>query len=191
MPTPVALVREPERVHLALSPARRRLLAALHEPRSATQVAEVVGMTRQQANYHLRVLEGAGLVELVETRRRRGCTERIMRAVAGAFVVDPAVLQAPGTAPSVDRFAAEHLVATAAAVVRDVSRMQAAAGDRRLLTFTIEADIGLHSPADVEAFTTELADAVGTVAHRFHDPDGRRYRVVAGGHPSPAPEEGR
>jgi DNA-binding transcriptional ArsR family regulator len=186
----VALVREPERVHLALSPARRRLLAALHEPRSATQVAELVGMTRQQANYHLRILEAAGLVELAETRQRRGCTERILRAVAGAFVVDPAVMQAPGAAPSADRFAAEHLVATAAAVVRDVSRMQAAAGDRRLLTFTIEADIGLRSPADVEAFTAALADAVAGVAHRFHDPDGRRYRVVAGGHPSPAPEEG-
>ena len=92
----VALVREPERVHLALSPARRRLLAALHEPQSATQVAELVGMTRQQANYHLRVLEAAGLVELVETRQRRGCTERILRAVAGAFVVDPAVMQPAG-----------------------------------------------------------------------------------------------
>ena len=32
-------------------------------------------------------------------------------------------------------------------------------------------------------------DAVAAVAHRFHDPDGRRYRVVAGGHPAPAPEE--
>ena len=102
-------------------------------------------MTRQQANYHLRVLEAAGLVELVETRQRRGCTERILRAVAGAFVVDPAVMQPPGAVPSADRFAAEHLVATAAAVVRDVSRMQAAAGERRLLTFTIEADIGLRA----------------------------------------------
>ena len=68
--------------------------------------------------------------------------------------------------------------------------MQAAAGERRLLTFTIEADVGFHSPADVEAFTTALADAVATVAHRFHDPDGRRYRVVAGGHPAPAARGG-
>ena len=187
--TSIALVREPERVHLALSPARRRLLEALHEPRSATQVADVVGMTRQQANYHLRVLEAAGLVELAETRQRRGCTERILRATAGAFVVDPALMQPAGTVTPPDRHAAEHLVATAGAIVRDVTRMQAAAGDRRLLTFTIETDVGFRSPVDVEAFTTALADAVATVAHRFHDPDGRRYRVVAGGHPAPAPEE--
>jgi DNA-binding transcriptional ArsR family regulator len=187
--TSIALVREPERVHLALSPARRRLLEALHQPQSATQVATAVGMTRQQANYHLRVLEAAGLVELTETRQRRGCTERVLRATAGAFVVDPAVMQPAGTVVPADRHAAEHLVATAGAIVRDVTRMQAAAGERRLLTFTIEADVGFHSPADVEAFTVALADAVATVAHRFHDPDGRRYRVVAGGHPAPAPEE--
>jgi len=186
----IALVREPERVHLALSPARRRLLAALHEPQSATQVATAVGMTRQQANYHLRVLEAVGLVELVETRPRRGCVERILRATAGAFVVDPAVMQPADTVVAPDRHAAEHLVATAGAVVRDVTRMQAAAGERRLLTFTIEADVGFAGPADVEAFTTELADAVATIGHRFHDPAGRRYRVVAAGHPAPAPEEG-
>ena len=79
------VVREPERVHLALSPARRRLLAALHEPQSATQVAAAVGMTRQQANYHVRVLEAAGLVELAETRsaaaaRNGSCAPRPARS---------------------------------------------------------------------------------------------------------------
>ena len=75
--------------------------------------------------------------------------------------------------------------------MRDVVRMQAAA-DRagtRLLTFTIEADIGFRQPGDVEAFTTALADAVAAIAHRFHDPAGRRYRVIAGGHPARPTEE--
>ena len=94
-------------------------------------------------------------------------------------------MQRPGATATTDRHAAEHLVARAAAIVRDVTRMHAAAGDRRLLTFTIEADIGFRRPADVEAFTTALADAVATVAHRFHDPAGRPYRVIAGGHPAP------
>ena len=183
------LLQEPAQVHLALSPPRRRLLEALHHPMSATQVADVVGMSRQQANYHLRVLERAGLVELVEERQRRGCTERILRATSGAFVVDPAVLQPPGETG--DQFAAEHLMSIAGDVVRDVARMQSAAerAGTRLLTFTIETEIGFAEPADVHEFTTALADAVADVAHRFHTPDGRRYRLVAGGHPSPRPEE--
>ena len=185
----MTLLHEPHRVHLALSPVRRRLLEQLHEPMSATQAADVLGLSRQQANYHLRVLEAAGLVELVETRRRRGCTERILRATAGAFVVDPGVMGDHSAAPTDDRFAAEHLVAAAADVVRDVARMQAAAdaAGTRLMTFTIEADIGFGEPGDVEAFTIALADAVAAVAHRFHDPAGRRYRVVAGGHPAQGP----
>ena len=187
----MALVHEPERVQLALSPPRRQLLEELHEPMSATQAAERLGMSRQHANYHLRVLEAAGMVELVDTRQRRGCTERILRATAATFVVDPAVMQRPGDPASDDRFAAEHLVATAADVVRDVVRMQDAA-DRagtRLMTFTIEAEIGFRGPGDVEAFTAALADAVAAVAQRFNDPDGRRYRIVAGGHPAPRPAE--
>ena len=163
---PLALVEDPQRVHLALSPVRQRVLQALQQPSSATQIADELGLTRQQVNYHVRTLERAGLVELVEERRRRGCTERIVRAVAGAFVVDPAVIQPPIAHAQVgDRFAAEHLVATASAIVRDVCRMQAAADrrQRRLMTFTLETDVAFARPADVEAFTTELADALATL----------------------------
>ena len=183
------MIEDPQRVHLALSPVRQRVLQALQEPSSATQLADVLGLTRQQVNYHVRTLERAGLVELIEERRRRGCTERIVRAVAGVFVVDPSVMQ-PQTADADhvgDRFAAEHLVATASAVVRDVCRMQAAAerARRRLMTFTLETDLAFARPADVEAFTTELADAIATLAHRHHQPGGRQYRIVVGGHPTP------
>ena len=185
---PLALVEDPRRVHLALSPVRQRVLQALQQPSSATQVADELGLTRQQVNYHVRTLERAGLVELVEERRRRGCTERIVRAVAGAFVVDPAVIQPPIAHAQVgDRFAAEHLVATASAIVRDVCRMQAAADrrQRRLMTFTLETDVAFAHPTDVEAFTTELADALATLVSRHHHAGGRQYRIVVGGHPTP------
>ena len=39
--------------------------------------------------------------------------------------------------------------------------------------------------ADVEAFTTELAGAIATLAHRHHHPGGRQYRIVVGGLPTP------
>ncbi len=129
-------VDDPARLRAALSPLRRRLLAALAEPASATELAARLGLSRQKANYHLRVLERAGLVELVELRQRRGCTERLVRASADAFVVDPSVMSR-ATDPLVtrDAFAAEHLVAAAGRTVGDVSRMRAAANEqgKRLL----------------------------------------------------------
>ena len=67
--------------------------------------------------------------------------------------------------------------------------MQAAsdARGRRLLTFTLETEVALAQPAELHAYTDALAEAVAEVTRRFHSPGGRRYRVVAGGHPAPRP----
>jgi DNA-binding transcriptional ArsR family regulator len=185
---PIEFLNEPERVRAALSPIRRLLLTRLREPSSATRLAAALGVPRQRVNYHLRELERAGLVELVEELPRRGCVERILAVSADAFVVDPSVI---GEAVvTQDRFAAGHLVQTAAGVVRDVARMQASAERQgaRLLTFTIETEVGFAEPGDLERFTEALAESVGRTAARFDAP-GRRYRVVVGGHPASAKEE--
>lgn len=186
----VDLVTEPDAVRRALTPLRRRLLERLRTPASATQLAGELDLSRQKVNYHLRALEDAGLLELVEQRQRRGFVERVLRSRAHSFVVDPSVItgapsrdeQAAG-----DRHAAGHLVDVASQTVRDVVRMQAAAerAGTRLLTFTLETDVRLASPGDVHRLSDDLAAAVAGVVARFDDPDGRPYRVVAGGHPAP------
>src|SRR4051812_33494880 len=88
----LTLVTDPDRLRAALTPLRRQLLERLRRPASATEVGVELGLPRQRVNYHLRALENCGLVELVEERQRRGCTERILQTAADAFVVDPAVL---------------------------------------------------------------------------------------------------
>jgi DNA-binding transcriptional ArsR family regulator len=192
---PLALLDQPDEVRLALSPIRRRLLARLSRPASATELAGELGLGRQRLNYHLRALEGAGLLSLVETRRKRGCIERILVRTARAFIVDPDVVgRAGGKSPRAvqDRFAAEHLIGAAAGIVRNVTRMQARADERRqrLLTFTIETDVNVATPADLERFSSELANAVARAAARFNTPTGgRRYRVVIGAHPAPRRSE--
>jgi DNA-binding transcriptional ArsR family regulator len=176
---------EPEKVRRALSPIRRQLLALLRQPGSATRLAAALDLPRQRVNYHLRVLEDAGLIELVEERQRRGCVERILRTRPGALVVDPAVIDDELT-HSHDQYAAEHLITVATGTVRDVARMQAAAADqgKRLLTFTVEAAVRFDQPQAVHTFTDELADAIRAVVARYDTVGGRPYRVVAGGHPA-------
>jgi DNA-binding transcriptional ArsR family regulator len=193
VPASVALVDRPDRVREVLSPIRLTLLHRLRTPSSASQLASGLGLGRQRVNYHLRALERAGFIELVEERQRRGCVERMLVARARAFVVDPEVVGAGGgargQAEAQDRFSAEHLIHSAASVVRHVSRMQAAA-DRegtRLLTFTIDTELTFDAPADLERFTTALAAFIAQHAARHAAVAGRRYRIVAGGHPAPAP----
>jgi DNA-binding transcriptional ArsR family regulator len=188
----VRLLQQAEGVRAALGPLRRSVLERLQEPASATEVALALGVPRQRVNYHVRALEQAGLVELVEERRRRGCTERIMRATAQAFVVDPDMLTSPAEHRSRldarDRFAAEHLIRTAADAVGEVGRMVAAADaeNKRLLTFTVETELWFGQPADVHRFTAAVAEAISRTAEQFTIAgEGRLYRVVLGGYPAP------
>ncbi len=99
--TDVEVLDDPAVAGVVLDPLRARILAALAQPGSASTVAQSLGETRQKINYHLRSLEAAGLVHLVEERARRGLTERVVQATAGAYLVSPAALGdlAPDVAP--------------------------------------------------------------------------------------------
>ncbi len=183
------LIDDAERARLALSPIRRRLLAALRQPGSATTLAAALELPRQRIGYHLRALEEAGLIELFEERKRRGFVERVLIARADAFVVDPEILGVPAEVAVQDRFAADHLVSVAAGIVRDVSRMRQAADQagQRLLTFTVEADIGFSTPRHLEDFSREVTEAVAELARKYRSKGpGRRYRLVVGAHPAVA-----
>ena len=202
MPTNrMALLAEPEKLRGALAPIRRRLLARLRTPASATELARELEVGRQKINYHLRRLEEAGLIELVEERQRRGCVERIMRARADAYVIDPSLMSGGPEASNQDdrtrardgdRHAAGHLVAVASDTVRDVTRMQVAADQAglRLLTFTLETEVRLGAPADLHRFTEALAHAIASVVSDFDRPGGRAYRVIGAGHPAPSHSNG-
>lgn len=186
---PVEILNEPTRVRAALSPLRRRLLRELRTPASASALAPRLGVTRQKLAYHLRVLEGQGLVRLVEERQRRGCTERLLRTSARALVVDPELL---GELPaeetmSRDRFSSAYLVAAAARLLGDVAVLRdgAEAAGKRLATVTQEAEIGFRSPAELRSFTEELADSVAALIGKYHveEDGGRPYRLLIGMHP--------
>ena len=178
-----------------LDPTRSRILDALRSPGSATTVAATLGLTRQQVNYHLRALEAVGLVDLVETRQRRGLTERVFRATAQGYVVSPTVLGALAADPAgSDRLSARYLVALAARVVREVGALvqAASAAGTTLPTLAIDTDVRFASAADRAAFTAELAAAVRTIAARYHDErasGGRWHRLVVAAHPRPAEED--
>jgi predicted ArsR family transcriptional regulator len=187
---PSALLDDLDTALLALAPVRRRILTALTEPASAAGLAERLGLPRQNIGYHLNALEAAGLVQLAGERRKRGFTERLFVA-ARNHVFDPGMMQAPSDPDAVDaqdRHAADHLISTASAMVRDVARMRqdAAAEGSRLLTLTVEADVTFAIPADFDAFTEEVSAAVAALARKYAAPSGRRYRLTAVAHPAVA-----
>ncbi len=72
------VLTEASQVKAIAHPVRTRLLTALEaEPRSAKQLAEDLDLTHGNAGHHLKVLERAGLIEVIEERPVRALTERI------------------------------------------------------------------------------------------------------------------
>ncbi|ONH32819.1 ArsR/SmtB family transcription factor [Pseudofrankia asymbiotica] len=187
----VAVIEDARAAEASLDPMRARLLAALAEPGSATTLAARTGLTRQKVNYHLRALEQHGLVELIEERRKGNCTERVLRATAGSYVISPSAL--PDVAPDPDRTrdqtSARWMLALAARLIREVGELLAGAtaARKRLATFAVDSEIRFATAADRAAFAAELSDAVTALVARYHDeaaPGGRPHRLMIALHPS-------
>ncbi len=178
------------RLSTALPPIRRRILENLDAPESASGLARRLGLPRQRVNYHVRELERAGLIECVERNRRRGCIERKLRVAARAFVISPLVLGRLNADPETvrDRFSSTYLIAAASRIIGDVGmlRERADAAGKRLTTLTMETEVSIASPADLSAFTAELAatiEKLATMYHRPGRPGSRPHRFMVAGHP--------
>jgi DNA-binding transcriptional ArsR family regulator len=193
---PLGIIREPASALALLDPDRRMLVEALAEgPDSAAGLARRLGETRQRLNYHLRILEDAGLVELAEERRGGSRTERVLRLTAQRFVLDPAAMGAIGAGEPGevgDRFSATYLVALAARAVRELAELMERAKEdhARLASASINASVRLATPERFDAFVGDLTRAVADVIARHHaeGDDSRWFRVVAGAYPGPQPE---
>jgi DNA-binding transcriptional ArsR family regulator len=185
----VEVIENPAAAAVALDPVRARLLTALETPASAAALATRLGIARQKVNYHLRLLESCGLVELAEVRRHGGINERVMRATAASYVVSPAALGDGAANPDevADHLSARYLVALAGRLTREVAALLRRASDagKRLPTFTIDTEIRFRSAEDRAAFGDELTAAVLGLAARYHHDDGRPHRLVVAAHPKP------
>ena len=187
----VEVIDEPAVALAVLDPVRSRVLAELVEPGSATTVAEALGESRQKVNYHLRTLEGHGLVQLVEERPRRGLTERVMVASARSYVVSPVALGENAVDPiRTDRLSTRYLIAIAARMIRELADLSRRAEKARqpLPTLTVDTEIQFATAADRAAFTSELGATDTSLVSRYHDesaPRGRWHRLVVASHPGP------
>jgi DNA-binding transcriptional ArsR family regulator len=196
MTTPaLQVIRRSEPAAALLDPVRQQLLAHLAEPDSAAGLARRLRLPRQRINYHLRALEAAGLVELVEERRKGNCFERVVRATARSFVISPEALGVLGPGPdaAADRLSSAYLVAAAGRVIRDVGALEAQARSegKRIATLTLDAEVRFASAERRAEFARELTETVARLAAKYHDErvsGGRRFRLLAAVHPTPTEE---
>lgn len=188
------LVDRPDQAARLLKPVRLQILKCLATGDSAAGVARRLSLPRQKVNYHLRQLEQAGLLELVEERRRGNCTERVLRARATRWVVDPAVFGGapPDAEGVVDQFSSSHLASLAAQAVREIAelRRRADAEGKRVGTLSMQSEVRFASAESRKAFTEELGRVFARLVSRYHDAGasgGRTFRFAALAWPKPSP----
>lgn len=99
------------------SPIRVRILRQLMEPASVKQVAAALKMPPTRLYYHINLMEDAGLISVVETRKAGAMVERLYRASARGFRPSPQ-LSKGGYEPS-------ELAKVATGVVLDGARADA------------------------------------------------------------------
>lgn len=186
----VEVIEDPAAATVALEPIRTRLLSELAEPASAATLAGRVGLARQKVNYHLRALESHGLVEMADTRRWGGLTERLLVATASSYVVSPGALGPVASDPRRvgERLSAGYLIALAARAIREVGLLlrRSREAERTPSTLSLDTEIRFRSPAERAAFARDLTQAVNQLAARYHDdasPSGRTHRLVVLAHP--------
>jgi DNA-binding transcriptional ArsR family regulator len=82
------VVSEPAQLRALGDEVRGRIVALLRErAASASELAELLGIPKGTVGHHLKVLERAGLVHVVRTRRVRAVTERYYGRVARLFLI--------------------------------------------------------------------------------------------------------
>ncbi len=174
-----------------LEPLRLRMLEHLQVPNSATGLSRLLKMPRQRVNYHLRELERHKLVEFVEERRKGNCTERIVRATATSYVINPATLGSLASNPAMieDRFSSTYQVAVAAKAIRDLAVLEkrATAARKKLPTLTLQVSIRFSGPETQQGFARDLTNAIAELTAKYHDESatsGRVFEFYVGGYPA-------
>jgi len=196
MASAIQVIQSAEAAATLFSPARMRILEQLGEPDSAAGVARHLELPRQQVSYHMRELEQAGLVELVEERRKGNCLERVVRAAARSFVISPEALGKLGATPEQqrDRFSVGYLVSMAARAIRDLAVLcgRAEKAGKRVSTLALEVEVRFASAEARNGFGEELAEAVARLVAKYHDDaatGGRKFRFIGGVYPVITREE--
>jgi DNA-binding transcriptional ArsR family regulator len=83
----VLVVSKPEQLRAIADDLRTKIVALLRErARSTQELAEALNLPKGTVGHHVKVLERAGLIKVVRTRRVRAVTEKYYGRVARLFV---------------------------------------------------------------------------------------------------------
>jgi DNA-binding transcriptional ArsR family regulator len=176
----VAYLDRLEQAEALLKPRRIEIMRRLAEPRTCTQVATELGETPQKVYYHVKRLQEAGLVELVDERRVRGITEGIYRAVAETYWLSPRLVGTIGRRRATDELSLGFLLDLAEELQADLAALAAAGSHDPSLGIAGEVRL---APEQRAAFLDDLRGALQGVLTRYGGGEGDPFRIALACYP--------
>jgi DNA-binding transcriptional ArsR family regulator len=176
-----------------LDPLRARILEALRDPASATEVSRSLGLPAARINHHIHRLRRAGLIRRAGSRRVRNLIEVLYVATARTFVVSESLtpggearrkLRADEARRPLRNLAAlGDRLAGDALVLLD----EAASGEREVSAFATSLELAFPDASARAAFLADLLEAVRSLQERYGargsaNPD-ERYRAILACYP--------
>lgn len=163
------VIDSPLQVNAAFDPLRGRILQALRDrPATAKQLATQFGLAPSLLTYHLRILEEAGVVQIVAQRLVRGIVAKYYARTAQIFILRPPPEMADVPPAQL------HLLHAAQA---ELSETLAAIGTHPALNAWFP-HVRL-SPERVRHYTQRLHHLIADLLHETPDPAGELYAFFA------------
>jgi len=172
-----------EQAEALLKPRRVEILRRLAEPTTCTQIGKQLGDSPQKVYYHVKQLQTAGLVELVDERRVRGITEGIYRAVAHSYWVSPELVGRIGPPRESNQFGLGFLLDLSEGLQTDLAGLAAAEGSPP--TLGISGEVRLRADQGA-AFVEDLQSAFQAVLDRYSGSEGTPFRLALACYPVPS-----
>ena len=161
----VLVIREPEQLKALGDDLRSRIVVLLRErARSTTDLAEQLKLAKGTVAHHIKVLEKAGLIRVVRTRKVRAMTESYYGRTARLFLLRGA-----------DTDAEVAQTAVAASLRRAVEEMLPPAEGDRATSAVLRKRL---SDADARRLEQRLEKLQRDVLELPDDPDGMPYGVL-------------
>ena len=167
------VVREPEQLRALGDNVRAKIIALLrHNARSTQQLAEVLEMPKGTVGHHLKVLESAGLIRVVRTRKVRAMTEKFYGRTARLFFfeAESAPETVPGLGAAMLRNAADEVSQATSGANFAHLRSRLNKADARRLARRLDKLVADFQAADIK--NGDETTAMYSFVSSFWSPDG-------------------
>lgn len=164
----VHFIEKAEEAAEILRPVRIEILSRLSTPKTCPELARELGLTTQKINYHMKVLKEAGLVTLVDERRKRGTVEGVYRAVAKSFWFSPHIVtQMKDRARVRDQASLSYLLRLAEDLQIDIGHLMERSNEISTPSLGVDARIELRDEKQRSEFLKDVKEIFSQLARKY------------------------